>query len=109
MSLATSTLQAFRSCTASLTSRSLGRPAVVQCPTRMSWLRVRYYSEKSTAESEGTKAEEKPDRVSEIEGKLNDKENEVVDLTVCANLFMSNLPVTDSFVRVVCAIYKRTF
>lgn len=92
MSLATSTYQAFRSCTASLTSaRSLARPAVVRCPTLMSRLRVRCYSEvTSTPESEETKAEEQPDKVSEIEGKLKAKENEVVDLTVCANLSMSN-------------------
>jgi molecular chaperone GrpE len=90
MSLVTST---FRSCTASLTSRSLACPAVVRCPTRMSRLRVRCYSEKSTAESEETKTEQKPDKVSETEEKLKAKENEVVDLTVCANLSMSTLPV----------------
>lgn len=59
----------------------------------MSRLRVRCYSEvTSTPESKAkgdkaeTKAEEKPDKVSEIEGKLKAKEDEVVDLTVCANL-----------------------
>ena len=76
----------------------------------MSRLRVRCYSEeKSTVESEETKAEEKPHEVSETEGKLKAKENEVVDLTVCVNLSTSNLPVTKSFVRVVCAIYKQIF
>jgi hypothetical protein len=80
----------------------------------MSRLRVRCYSEvKSTPESETkpeeTKPEGKPDKVSEIEAKLKAKENEVVDLTVCANLSMSMPPFTESFVRVVCAIYKQTF
>ncbi|KAF8798029.1 GrpE nucleotide exchange factor [Phlegmacium glaucopus] len=79
MSFAASTFQAFRSCTASLTSRSLARPAVVRCPTRMSRLRVRCYSEeKTTPEPEETKAEQKPDETTE---KLKAKENEVVDLT----------------------------
>ena len=91
MSLATSTFQAFRSCTASLSAKSLARPAVVRCPTRMSRLRVRYYSEvTSTPEPEQTKAEEQPDKESEIEGKLKAKENEVVDLTVCVNLSKPN-------------------
>ena len=57
----------------------------------MSRLRVRCYSEvTSTPEPEETKAEEQPDKVSEIEEKLKAKENEVVDLTVCANFSMSN-------------------
>lgn len=91
MSLATSTFQAFRSCTASLSARSLARPAVVRCPTRMSRLRVRCYSEvTSTPEPEETKAEEQPNKVSETEEKLKAKENEIVDLTVCANLSMPN-------------------
>jgi len=82
MSLATSTFQALRSCTASLSARSLARPAVVRCPIRMSRLWVRCYSEvTSTPDPEQTKAEEQPDKVSEIEGKLKAKENEVVDLT----------------------------
>ena len=59
----------------------------------MSRLRVRCYSEvKSTPESEEAKAEESKaeEKPSEIEGKLKAKENEVVDLTVCANLSMSS-------------------
>ena len=97
MSLATSTFQAFRSCTASLSARSLARPAVVRCPARMSRLRVRCYSEvTSNPEPEETKAEEQPNKSSEMEGKLKEKENEVVDLTVCANLSMSNRPFTES-------------
>ena len=61
----------------------------------MSRLRVRCYSEQKTApESEESKAEEKPDKVLEIEGKLKAKEDEVVDLTVCVNLrFQTNLPL----------------
>ena len=91
MSLATSTFQAFRSCTASSSARSLARQSVVRCPARMSRLRVRGYSEvTSTPKPEETKAEEQPDKVSEIEGKLKVKENEVLDITVCANLSMSN-------------------
>jgi hypothetical protein len=75
----------------------------------MSRLRVRCYSEvTSTPELEETKAEEKPDKVSEIEAKLKAKENEVVDLTVRATN-QCQPPFTESFVRVVCAIYKQTF
>jgi hypothetical protein len=56
----------------------------------MSRLWVRCYSEeKTTPVSEETKADEKPDKMSEVEGKLKAKENEVVDLTVCANLSIS--------------------
>jgi len=85
MSLAASTFQAFRSCTASLTSRSLARQAVVRCPTRMSRLRVRCYSEeKTTPEPEEIKADENPKKMSETEEKLKAKETEVVDLTVRA-------------------------
>ena len=87
--------QAFRSCTASLTSRSLVRPAVVRCPTHM---RVRCYSAENTApESEENKVEEKPDKLSEIEGKLKAKEDEVVDLTVCVNLSFQNYLSLNTF------------
>lgn len=78
-------LQSFRSRTASLSSRTLGRAVVL---TRTSPLSRRHYSEqKSTAEAgegkDGIKPGDAP--LTPEQEKLKAKEAEVVDLTVCGS------------------------
>ncbi|KAF8964690.1 GrpE-domain-containing protein [Flammula alnicola] len=85
MSFAASSFQAFRSCTAALSTRSLARPAVSRCPTRLSRMGTRYYSEeKTTPAPEETKegaTKEPKSECAEVEAKLKAKEEEVTDLT----------------------------
>ncbi|KAF8163307.1 GrpE-domain-containing protein [Crassisporium funariophilum] len=88
MSLSASTFQAFRTCTASLSSRSLARPATAISRTRMSRLASRSYSEKATSVPEESKEEGQAGQkvgqdaaCSELETKLKAKEAETVDLT----------------------------
>ena len=90
MSFAASSLRSFRSCTAAISTRSLARPAAARCPTRLSRLGVRCYSE-AKATSEDTKQEETSSEhkteTSELEAKLKAKEAEVTDLTVSSMYF----------------------
>ncbi len=85
MSFAASSLRSIRSCTAAISTRSLARPAAARCPTRLSRLGVRCYSEaKATSEDtkqEGTSSEPRTE-TSELEAKLKATEAEVTDLTV---------------------------
>lgn len=89
MSFAASSFQAFRTCTAALSSRTLARPAAIHCSTRLSRLGTRCYSDGKTTQTleettEGSSGEStgKQAHSTELEAKLQDKEAEVADLTV---------------------------
>ncbi|KDR81617.1 hypothetical protein GALMADRAFT_89758 [Galerina marginata CBS 339.88] len=86
MSFAASSFQTFRSCTAALSSRTLTRPALGRCQTRLSRLGPRHYSdEKATPPPEETKEADQSkgskSDISELEAKLKAKEAEVSDIT----------------------------
>jgi len=84
-------LRMFRSCTASLSSRTLAQSAVLRLPSRPLPGR-RYYSEQTIVEETGeSKGREdvvtKEEPLSPELEKLKAKEAEVVDLTVCVSVF----------------------
>ncbi|PPR06621.1 hypothetical protein CVT26_001163 [Gymnopilus dilepis] len=93
MSFAASSLQAFRSCTGALSSRTLARPALSRCQTRISRLGSRSYSEQKEPSQEESKQEppkeeartdqanESNAKCADLQAKLKAKEDEVTDLT----------------------------
>lgn len=90
MSFAASSLQAFRTCTAALSSRTLARPVAIRSSTRLSRLGIRCYSDGKTTQTpeettEGSSAESTGKQVdsTELEARLKEKEAEAADLTVC--------------------------
>ena len=89
MSFAASSFQAFRTCTAALSSRTLARPAAIRCSTRLSSLGTRCYSDGKATQTpgentEGSSGESTGKQVdsTELEARLKDKEAEAADLTV---------------------------
>lgn len=90
MSFAASSFQAFRTCRASLSSRTLAHSALGRRQTRLSRLGTRCYSEEKTTEKPTPAREElgredtptEVDPCAEVKNKLKAKEGEATDLIV---------------------------
>jgi molecular chaperone GrpE len=114
MSFAAPSFQAFRTCTAALSSRTLARPTATYCSARLSRLGTRCYSEGKTSqtpevakegsagESTGTQAES-----TELEAKLKAKEAEVTDLTVRPLTPLPFQSLTSTLARADCGTCRR--
>lgn len=124
MSLAAPSFQIFRSCRASFSSRALTRPSLGRCPTRLSRVGTRCYSEEKTSEGRPSSAQDEAakesskddapaqgDPCAEVRSSLKAKEAEVSDLTVRISFSLSastSLPNV-LFSRVDYDICKLTF
>ncbi len=113
-------LQLFRSCTASLSSRTLARSAAFT-HSSSTFRGRRHYSDVNNGETKPEATEEVKEEVKEGEAapaekpqcaeelkKLKAKEEEVVDLTVCFRLSWPAPKLTNES-RDGCGTYKQTF